>query len=116
MAWHGQVETREWLTPGLVRIVLGGPGLTGLVVPDDTDTYVNVAIAPVGAPYGPVFEPQAVRDEHPQELWPVRRRYTVRSWDERSGRLTLDFVVHGDERVAGPWAAGTAPGDTVGCE
>jgi NADPH-dependent ferric siderophore reductase len=46
MAWHGQVETREWLTPGLVRIVLGGPGLTGLVVPDDTDTYVNVAIAP----------------------------------------------------------------------
>ena len=113
MAWHGQVETREWLTPGLVRIVLGGPGLTGLVVPDDTDTYVNVAIPPAGAPYGPVFEPKAVRDEHPQELWPVRRRYTVRCWDGRSGRLTLDFVVHGDEGVACPWAAGTAPGDTL---
>ena len=38
MAWHGRVETREWLTPGLVRIVLGGTGLSGLVVPDDTDT------------------------------------------------------------------------------
>jgi NADPH-dependent ferric siderophore reductase len=37
----------------------------------------------------------------------------VRSWDERSGLLTLDFVVHGDEGVAGPWAAGTAPGDTL---
>ena len=111
MAWHGQVETREWLTPGLVRIVLGGTGLSGLVVPDDTDTYVNVALPPAGAPYGPVFEPKAVRDEQPQDLWPVRRRYTVRSWDERSGRLTLDFVVHGDEGVAGPWAAGTAPGD-----
>src|SRR6478736_7697678 len=113
MAWHGQVETREWLTPGLVRIVLGGTGLSGLVVPDDTDTYVNVAIPPAGATYGPVFEPKAVRDEHPQDLWPVRRRYTVRSWDERSGLLTLDFVVHGDEGVAGPWAAGTAPGDTL---
>jgi len=113
MAWHGQVETREWLTPGLVRIVLGGTGLSGLVVPDDTDTYVNVAIPPAGAPYGPVFDPKAVRDEHPQDLWPVRRRYTVRSWDEWSGLLTLDFVVHGDEGVAGPWAAGTAPGDTL---
>src|SRR6478736_1022984 len=102
MAWHGQVETREWLTPGLVRIVLGGTGLSGLVVPDDTDTYVNVAIPPAGAPYGPVFDPKAVRDEHPQDLWPVRRRYTVRSWDEWSGLLTLDFVVHGDEGVAGP--------------
>ena len=71
-AWHGQVETRVWLTPGLVRVVLGGPGLSGLVAPDATDTYVNVAIPPAGAPYGPVFEPEAVRDEHPQELWPVR--------------------------------------------
>src|SRR6188508_1972340 len=91
MAWHEQVETREWLTPGLVRIVLGGTGLSGLVVPDDTDTYVNVAIPPAGAPYGPVFDPKAVRDEHPQDLWPVRRRYTVRSWDEWSGLLTLVF-------------------------
>ena len=112
-AWHGQVETREWLTPSMVRVVLGGPGLTGFVMPDATDTYVNVAIPPAGAPYDAVFEPAAVREAHPQELWPVRRRYTVRSWDEATGRLTLDFVVHGDAGIAGPWAAAVAPGDVL---
>ncbi len=64
-AWHGQVETREWLTPALVRVVLGGPGLTGFPMPADTDTYVNVAIPPAGAPYDAVFEPAAVRDDAP---------------------------------------------------
>ncbi|MEO6510105.1 MAG: siderophore-interacting protein [Nocardioides sp.] len=113
MAFHGVVETREWLTPGLVRIVLGGPGLDGFVMPDDTDTYVNVAIPPAGAPYAATFEPKAVREEHPQEAWPARRRYTVRSWDEAGRRLTLDFVVHGDDGVAGPWAANVAPGDVL---
>jgi len=27
--------------------------------------------------------------------------------------LTIDFVVHGDERVAGPWAAQAQPGDVL---
>lgn len=112
-AWHGQVETREWLTPGLVRVVLGGPGLATFAMPDATDTYVNVAIRPAGAPYAAVFDPAAVRDAHPQEVWPVRRRYTVRCWDAATGRLTLDFVVHGGSGVAGPWAASVAPGDVL---
>ena len=58
MAFHGVVETRDWLTPGLVRLVIGGPGLDGFVMPDATDTYVNVAIPPAGAPYDAVFEPK----------------------------------------------------------
>ena len=49
MAFHGEVVSREWLTPGLVRVVLGGPGLAGFTMPDETDTYVNVAIPPAGA-------------------------------------------------------------------
>ena len=72
-----------------------------------------MAIRSAGAPYGEVFEPAAVREAHPQEVWPVRRRYTVRSWDETTGRLTLDFVVHGDSGMAGPWAAAVAPGDVL---
>jgi NADPH-dependent ferric siderophore reductase len=39
------------------------------------------------------------------------RTYTVREWDGE--RLTIDFVVHGDEGVAGPWAAAAKPGDTL---
>jgi len=113
MAFHGEVVSREWLTPGLVRVVLGGPGLAGFTMPDETDTYVNVAIPPAGAPYGAVFVPAEVRETHPNDVWPVRRRYTVRSWDAATGLLSLDFVVHGDAGVAGPWAATVAPGDVL---
>lgn len=89
--WHAEVEHTEWLTPLLVRVVLGGDGLAGFAMPDATDTYVNVAFAP---------------DD-------VRRRYTVRSWDPGAGRLTIDVVVHGDEGVGGPWAANAVPGDVL---
>jgi NADPH-dependent ferric siderophore reductase len=111
--FHGIVQSREQLTPALVRVVLGGPGLDGFVMPEETDAYVNVAIPPAEAPYGPVFDPADVRETYPQELWPVRRRYTVRSWDATHRTITLDFVVHGDSGVAGPWAANVAPGDVL---
>ncbi|GAA1774699.1 siderophore-interacting protein [Nocardioides hankookensis] len=111
--WHGQVESTERLTPTLVRVVLGGEGLTGFSVPEATDTYVNLAIPPAGAPYDAVFSPAEVRETHPKETWPARRRYTVRDWDDAAGLLTLDFVVHGDEGAAGPWAANARPGDVL---
>lgn len=111
--WHAQVESTERLTPALVRVVLGGPGLVGFEPPDTTDTYVNVAIPPPGAPYAGAFSPTDVKEQHAREHWPARRRYTVRSWDAATGRLTLDFVVHGDHGVAGPWAAGARAGDTL---
>lgn len=110
---HGHVVRTERLTPTLVRVVLGGPGLDGFAMPDSTDAYVNVAIPPAGAPYGGVFDPRAVREEYAEEHWPARRRYTVRAWDEAARELSLDFVVHGDSGVAGPWAAAAQPGDVL---
>jgi NADPH-dependent ferric siderophore reductase len=103
------IETRR-LTPNLVRVVLGDGDLAGFEMPEATDTYVNVALPPQGAPYDAVFDPAAVRAEYPKDSWPARRRYTVRAWDPASLILTLDFVVHGDAGVAGPWAAGVHPG------
>jgi NADPH-dependent ferric siderophore reductase len=38
----------------------------------------------------------------------------VRDWDAERGLLTIDFVVHGDAGIAGPWAAAAAIGDTIG--
>ena len=111
--WHGQVEAIEWLTPTLVRVLLGGDGLTGFQLPDATDAYVNVAIPPPGAPYGGVFSPGDIKERHDKEHWPARRRYTVRGWDVSTGRLTLDFVVHGDHGVGGPWAAAASVGDLL---
>ncbi len=110
---HGRVTTTEQLTPGLVRVTLAGGDLAQLTMPDATDAYVNAAFRPAGATYDGVFDPQVVRDTHPREQQPVRRRYTVRSWDADQHALTIDFVVHGDEGVAGPWAAQATPGDVL---
>lgn len=41
------------------------------------------------------------------------RAYTIRSFDRSANELALDFVVHGDQGLAGPWAAAAQPGDQV---
>ncbi len=110
---HGRVISAEPLTPGLVRVVLEGGDLADLEMPDATDAYINVAFRPAGATYDEVFDPQSVRDSHPKDEQPARRRYTVRAWDPVAARLTVDFVVHGDSGVAGPWAATARPGDAL---
>jgi NADPH-dependent ferric siderophore reductase len=88
------LETRE-LTPQMIRVVLGGEGLEGFGAGAFTDHYVKLRITPPGA-----TEPRT-------------RTYTVRDWDAERGRLTIDFVHHGDTGVAGPWAAGARPGDEL---
>lgn len=117
---HARVRSTSWLTPSLVRVVLGDGDLHGFAMPGgaepDTDAYVNVAIPPSGAPYAEpsgVFDPAQVKAEHPADVQPARRRYTVRSWDAQAQELTLDFVVHGDDGVAGPWAKRAEPGDVL---
>jgi NADPH-dependent ferric siderophore reductase len=110
---HGVVVEKQWLTPSLVRIVLGHGDLDRFRTVDSTDAYVNLAFAPPGAPYDAVFEPAAVRDDHDKQWWPARRRYTVRRWDPAALRLTVDFVVHGDVGVAGAWAVHAEPGDVL---
>jgi NADPH-dependent ferric siderophore reductase len=110
---HGRVVTTEWLTPSLVRVVLEDGDLAELVMPDATDAYVNIALPPRHASYPSVFDPATLRESHPSDQWPARRRYTVRSWDAAAARLTLDFVVHGDSGIAGPWAADAEPGDVL---
>lgn len=110
---HGEVLRTQQLTPTLVRVVLGGPGLAGFRPTTDTDAYVNVAIPPPGAAYGPVFDPAEVKETLPRDWWPARRRYTVRHWDTDAHELTLDFVVHGSAGAAGPWAAAAQPGDVL---
>ena len=110
---HGEVRSTEQISPTMVRVVLGGSGLDGLEMPDCTDSYINAAIPPAGATYGPVFDPREVRDTHPQEEWPLRRRYSVRRWDAERREMTLDFVVHGDAGHGGPWADRAEAGDVL---
>ena len=47
------------------------------------------------------------------ESLPVTRTYTVRRVDHDARTLDIDFVVHGDEGLAGPWAARARVGDRL---
>jgi NADPH-dependent ferric siderophore reductase len=110
---HAYVLTTELLTPTMVRVVLGGGDLDRFAMVDATDAYVNLAFAPPSATYDDVFDATAIRETRPRHEWPARRRYTVRNWDQGNGQLTIDFVVHGDDGVAGPWAASAVAGDPL---
>jgi NADPH-dependent ferric siderophore reductase len=108
----GTVVRTVRLTPHVVRVVLGGEGLAGFA-PQHTDSYVKLLFPPPGASYAAPFDVEDVQERLPREQWPVTRTYTVRRWDAAAGELTVDFVVHGDEGVAGPWALAARPGDTL---
>jgi NADPH-dependent ferric siderophore reductase len=47
----------------------------------------------------------------PREAWPAVRTYTIRRWLPEAREMWVDFVVHGDAGIAGPWAANAQPGD-----
>lgn len=107
------VMRTERLTPHMVRIVLGGEGLAGFGAGEFTDHYVKLLFAADGVRYAEPWDLDRIRSAHPREEWPRQRAYTVRCWDPAHLELTLDFVVHGDEGLAGPWAARVQPGELV---
>jgi NADPH-dependent ferric siderophore reductase len=112
-AHRGEVLRVERLTPHMVRVVLGGEGLARFATRGQTDHYVKLHFPAPGAAYPEPFDLRTIREEFPREQWPSTRTYTVRSWDEQARELALDFVVHGDEGIAGPWAVNARPGDAL---
>lgn len=108
-----QVVRTERLTPHMQRVVLGGEGLGGFAADTCTDHYVKLLFPVGGAVYPDPFDLERIRAEFPREQWPVTRTYTVREWDAEHREMTLDFVIHGDEGLAGPWAKRVQPGETV---
>ncbi|MFC0042648.1 siderophore-interacting protein [Actinomadura rayongensis] len=109
----GTVLRTRRLTPHMIRVVLGGPGLADFGAGEFTDHYVKLLFPRPGVRYPEPFDMAAVRAEYPRDQWPVTRTYTVRSYDRDAGELTLDFVYHGDTGLAGPWAAAARPGDEI---
>ncbi len=114
-----EVRRRERLSDSLVRLVVGGPALAAFETPPCTDTYVKVVFVHPDVPR-PLPRDEAgrvdldlVRDALPGEHAPRMRSYTVRNFDADALELTLDFVVHGDTGIAGPWAVAARPGDEL---
>lgn len=108
-----QVVRTERLTPHMQRVVLGGAGLSSFAADTCTDHYVKLLFPSGGATYPEPFDMERIREEFPREQWPVTRTYTVRHWDAEHREMTLDFVIHGDEGLAGPWAKRVRPGEEI---
>ncbi|MFG3698254.1 siderophore-interacting protein [Micromonospora sp. NPDC047620] len=108
-----RVLRTERPTPHLIRLVLGGEELTGLPVGEFTDHYIKIVFPVPGVDHPSPMNLAAIRRDLPREQWPRLRAYTVRAWDALAGELTVDIVHHGDEGLAGPWAAALRPGDPV---
>lgn len=83
----------EVVSEHFVRVVLGGEGFSSFPARPETDSYVKLELP------GP--------DET------VIRTYTVRRVDPDAREVWIDFVVHGDEGIAGPWARSVQPGTDV---
>jgi NADPH-dependent ferric siderophore reductase len=108
-----RVVRTERLTPHMHRVVLGGEGLADFTAGTSTDHYVKLLFGAEGVTYPEPFDIARIREEFPREQWPVTRTYTVRAWDPELRELTLDFVIHGDEGLAGPWAARVRAGELI---
>lgn len=88
------VHRTERLNDHLIRVHLGGPGFGTFQPGEFTDSYVKLLVP---APDGE-----------------ITRTYTVRAVDAEAQTIAVDFVYHGQEGVAGPWAAAAQPGDAIG--
>ena len=108
-----EVTRRVALTPHLVRIVATGPAVADLAPLAHTDAYSKLLFAPPGSPLTPPYDLDALRQELPAAELPTTRTYTIRRIDHTAGEVWIDFVTHGDEGLAGPWAESAAPGDAV---
>jgi NADPH-dependent ferric siderophore reductase len=97
----------------MVRITVGGDGLAGFEVGACSDHYVKLQLPPADADYDSGADFEEIRATRPRDEHPRTRTYSVRRWEQDARRLTIDFVVHGDTGVAGPWAAAAAPGDVL---
>lgn len=101
----------ERLSPHLVRVRARGTDLAAFRESPYTDAYVKITFAKPELGLEPPYDLAALRETLRPEDLPVTRTYTVRAVD--GDELTIDFVVHGDEGLAGPWAASAAPGDRL---
>jgi len=83
------VTGTEEVTPAIRRVWFRSDDLSGFAESTWTDRYVKLQF------------PDAVRT------------YTALFPDVDAGTLAIDFVTHGDEGVAGPWAQAARPGDRL---
>ncbi len=112
---RGIVTETTTLSPNLIRITLGGPGVADFISTGTGDEYVRVFFPHADDPTD-VSLPLPVGDwwEWPEGTPQApMRTYTVAGARPERGEIDLDFVAH-DAGVAGPWAVRARPGHVLG--
>lgn len=107
------VTGASWVTPSLRRIHLLSDDLSAFAESTFTDRYVKLVFPQPGVEYPEQIDVRALRGTMPPEDLPDVRTYTALNLDLEAGTIDIDFVVHGSEGIAGPWALTAQPGDTL---
>ena len=107
------VAATSWVTPSLRRFHLRTNDLSAFAGSNFTDRYVKLVFPQPGVDYPDQIDVRSLRGTMPAEHLPDVRTYTALNPDLVEGTIDIDFVIHGDEGIAGPWAARAAIGDTL---
>ena len=107
-----EVVRTEPVSPHIVRVVFGGNGFDTFVPNHFTDAYCKVLFVREDVAVASLPAPLTLDSFNtlPQDRRPLIRTLTVRRADSDNREMAIDFVVHGDHGVAGPWAASVRPG------
>ena len=110
-AHHLQLQSREVVSPGFVRITLAGADLTGFRS-DGFDDHIKFLLPQPGQDKPSL--PQMVDGRpHFDGERPVARDYTPVRWDAAKGQLVLEFALH-DHGPAAEWARTAQIGQWAG--
>ena len=109
-----EVVAVEELSPTFKRITFGGADFDLFQDSAAVDKYVKLLL-PQDSSSGltPPFDMDELRNTLPKDELPLRRTYTVHSVDQASKTLKMDFVIHGADGLAGPWAEHAKVGDLL---
>jgi NADPH-dependent ferric siderophore reductase len=107
------VTSTQWITPSLRRLWFHSDDLSEFAGSEHADRYVKLVFPKPGVELPEPLDLRALRGQLAAEDMPTVRTYTALFPDVDAGTVAIDFVIHGDEGVAGRWAAGAEPGDQL---
>ena len=106
--------SRQQLTPGMIRLTFGGPGLHAFKSTGIGDEYLRLFFP--NEKTGKLHLPHISEDgrwTYPDGQDALRySTYTVRRYRPELGEMDIDFVVH-EGGVASEWAQRAVPGDRI---
>lgn len=110
-ARHLQLQSREVISPGFVRVTLGGADLADFRS-DGFDDHIKFLLPQPGQDKPSL--PQMVDGRpHFDGERPIARDYTPVRWDAAKGTLVLEFALH-DQGPAAEWARTAQIGQWAG--